>query len=130
MEIEKIPLLFFFIIGNITIYHALEQRDFVKNAEYTTGMVIDIAVVDGARGKSYFPIVEFIMLDNKSYQFKTNIVNPGYQVGDQVGVRYLKGDLYSAAIWHHAAVWNRVYFLSFLTVISLFIGLGLSVRRK
>ncbi len=128
-KIKKIPLLFFVLIGSITAYHAIEQRNFVQNVEYTIGVVIDISEEEHARGVSYYPIIEFVAQNNKSYQFKANIVNKGHRIGDDVGVGYLKDDISTAIIWEYAAIWSRVYVLSFLTAISFFTGIGLSFNR-
>ena len=130
IKISKFPMFLFVLIGSITIYHVLEQRNFVENAEYTVGVVIDISIEEHARGKSYFPIIEFVAQDEKVYTFKSNIVNQGYSVGDEIGVKYFQDDIRNALIWHYDAVWSRAYFLSLLTVICFITGLGLTISRK
>ena len=127
---NKFPILLLLVIGSITTYHISEQKNFVENAEYTAGVVTEISVEEHARGKSYFPIVEFVARNGKSHTFKSNIVSQQYNVGDEISVRYLEGDVGNAVIWHHAAVWSRAYFLSFLTALCFLISFNLSFSRK
>ena len=130
MTINKFPMFLFVLIGSITIYHVSEQRHFVENAEYTVGVVIDISVEEHARGESHFPIIEFVAQNEKIHTFKSNIVNQGYSVGDEIGVRYFEDDIRNAVISHYDAVWSRAYILIFLTLVCFVTGLGITFRRK
>jgi hypothetical protein len=125
-KINKIWLLIFAILAFITIYQIFDQRDFIKNAEHTVGIVTKILVTEDSDGyESYWPIIEFTAQDNKNYQFKSNVVNTHYSVGDDIPVMYLKGDVSSAIMWSDGAIWSRVYALLFLASIAFFSGLGI-----
>ncbi|KGJ93466.1 DUF3592 domain-containing protein [Colwellia psychrerythraea] len=124
--INKYWLIISLLLGLNTIYQIFDQRDFIKNAEHTVGVVTEILVEEDSDGyNSYWPVVKFTAEDNKTYEFKSNVVNKNYFEGDDIPVIYLKSDVSSAIIWSDGAIWSRVYALIFLTSLSLLCGLGI-----